>query len=86
MDNTPQSWNENWDLTTIPVDLFRSEFSRRAQSKRKNHSGGVIWAEHNPNTPRCRCSDCTVARFEQKVEQAGRRKRKPGRPPKEAAA
>lgn len=79
-----RTWSENWDLTSIPDELFRSEHGRRCNALRKNPSGGVVWAKHRPGYSRCRCAVCIKKRAI-KAEKAPP-KRPRGRPRKEVAA
>lgn len=75
-------WLPNWDLSTIPEKVFKSELARRNSAKRKTHSGGSVWGEHVPNYSRCRCPKCIKAREERaKLPQPPKRPR--GRPPKQ---
>jgi hypothetical protein len=70
-------------MSTIPEGIFNSELARRNSAKRKTKSGGVVWGQHNPDTLRCRCADCSVKREERRAEEAEIPKRPQGRPPKE---
>src|SRR5262249_43973445 len=51
-------WTKDIDPSTIPDAVLKSERARRNAMKRKSYTGGVFWKKHNPNTSRCRCSDC----------------------------
>lgn len=55
-------WSPNWDLSTVPDVLIASEAGRRNNAKRVNRSGGVVWGNHRPNYPRCRCEKCIEKR------------------------
>lgn len=61
-------WNEYWDLSTIPEDLFRSEHGKRSNARRRTHSGGVVWSEHRPRYSRCRCEKCNIKRAKRKAK------------------
>jgi len=73
-------WTPNFDMSSIPDAVFRTEYSHRTSSKRKVFAGGVLWAEHNPNTSRCRCAACMETRNQRRIAALGKPKRKPGRP------
>src|SRR5262245_12091848 len=75
-------WTPTFDMTSIPEDVFKSEDRRRKSMMRKTFSGGVVWGEHNPDTPRCRCAACTSKRVEERIAAAAQPKRPRGRPAK----
>jgi hypothetical protein len=74
-----KSWNDNIDPSTIPDEVLKRERAKRNAAKRTTYSGGVIWAEHNPVTPRCRCQQCMDRREAERAQP----KRPRGRPRKE---
>jgi hypothetical protein len=51
-------WGPDIDPATIPDEVIKTERGRRNAAKRKTYSGGVYWAEHNPDVPGCRCVAC----------------------------
>jgi hypothetical protein len=57
-----KSWNDSIDPSTIPDAVLKTERARRNAAKRTSYSGGILWKQHNPDTPRCRCATCTGRR------------------------
>jgi len=53
-------------MTSIPDDVFQSEYGRRNNLRRTTKSGGKVWSRHNPDSPRCRCAKCNRARAARK--------------------
>jgi len=51
-------WTDTIDPASIPYEVLASELARRNAARRKTYTGGVYWAKHNPETPRCRCKRC----------------------------
>jgi hypothetical protein len=76
-----KTWNDSWDLSSIPEALFASEIGRRNNAKVVNRRGGVVWGKHRPKYSRCRCERCIGKREAQK-QKPQPPKRPRGRPPK----
>lgn len=77
-------WSPTFDMSSIPDHIFNSEMGRRRGSRpRKGYTGGVLWANHNPDTLRCRCAQCMEKRNEERAALAALPKRPRGRPPVE---
>jgi hypothetical protein len=67
-------WSDDIDPATIPVEVLISQLERvpydailslrgrKNVAKRTSYTGGIYWAEHNPNTKRCRCRKCMAKR------------------------
>jgi hypothetical protein len=55
-------WTDNIDPASIPDHIVASEAGKRNARKRKSYTGGVYWAEHNPDVGNCRCVSCTRRR------------------------
>jgi hypothetical protein len=67
-------WSEDFDMSTVPDQVLRSEWARRNARKRKGYTGGVYWHKHNPTTNKCRCVKCMTLRKEiAKAEKAAKR-------------
>jgi hypothetical protein len=60
-------------MTSIPDDVFQSEYGRRNNARRATKSGGKIWGHHNPESPRCRCVKCNTARARKRKNAAADR-------------
>jgi hypothetical protein len=60
--NEVSVWTPGFDMTSIPDEVFQSEYGRRNNLRIKNRSGGKVWAHHNPDSPRCRCAKCNRKR------------------------
>jgi hypothetical protein len=73
-------WTDDIDPATIPDDVLRSERARRNNALRRTPRGGVVWAEHNPETKRCRCVKCNRKREIERRKLAALPKRPRGRP------
>lgn len=67
MSKTPQVWTPDFDMDSIPMDIFWSHVQRVRANMRTTYSGGVVWGKHNPNTSRCRCKACNKRREAAKV-------------------
>lgn len=61
-----ECWSDKIDPASIPDDVITSENGRRNARKRRSYSGGVAWAEHNPNVKNCRCKRCGARRAKEK--------------------
>jgi len=57
-----RGWSESFDMSTVPDDVLRSEWARRNARKRASYTGGIVWKNHNPRVPGCRCVQCMVRR------------------------
>ena len=66
-------WTPGFDMTSIPDDVFQSEYGRRNNARRATKSGGKIWGHHNPESPRCRCVKCNTARARKRKNAAADR-------------
>ncbi len=55
-------WHDDIDPASIPDEVIASENGRRNARKRSSYTGGLYWAHHNPDTPRCRCRRCMATR------------------------
>jgi len=71
-------WSEDWDLSTIPDEVFYSENGRRSNAKRVIKSGGILWSKHVAKYSRCRCARCMEKRVEKEMNAPPKRPR--GRP------
>lgn len=47
-------WNEGWDLSTIPDEVFQSEVGRRNAAKRKYAPSCGHKKKPDPDCPTCR--------------------------------
>jgi hypothetical protein len=65
-----KNWTKDFDMSTIPEEVFRSEAGRRSSAMRKNPSGaGPVWTKHSPTAGlRCRCVQCNLKRQKRNAE------------------
>lgn len=65
------------NLSKVPDADLWSEINRRRGGLRASYTGGLVWAEHNETTSRCRCVTCNkvrAAKLKAKVKAKGKAK------------
>jgi hypothetical protein len=53
------SWNDKWDLSTVPLDKLKQEWARRTQAQRETFGAGT---GRPRSTERCPCGEMTAKR------------------------